>query len=251
MRIGFLDSGIGGIWALKEAVKALPRENYIYYADTRNAPYGTKSSDEVKKIVHAAVESMIRDFKMEMLVIACNTATSVAIGSLRGMYGFPVVGMEPAVKPAIEICHDSGKRVLVLATELTLQEERFRKLVSRVDTDEIVDCLAMQDLVAYADGFDFDGPRPEEYIRSKFKNVDLARYGTVVLGCTHFTYFKDLFQRILPAGTFIIDGTEGIVKRIRSVTADCAGSETGTVEFISTDPEKIDAEELRRIYDSI
>jgi glutamate racemase len=253
MRIGFFDSGIGGISVLKEAVKALPCEDYIYFADVLHAPYGTKSSGEVTRIVHELVEKMVRDYRIDMLVIACNTATSVAVDSVREKYAFPVIGIEPAVKPAVEKSRAAGGagRVLVLATELTLREERFRKLLERYDDDHVVDCHPMQKLVAYADRFDFNGPEPEEYIRTQFKDIDLSKYDTVVLGCTHFAYFRELFTGILPEGTTLIDGTEGIVKRIRKIAGDCPDSAPGSVEFHSTDPGKIDADELKRIYESI
>jgi len=251
MLIGFLDSGIGGIWVLCEAVKALPCVDYIYYADTLHAPYGNKSSEVVRKIVHEAAGMMFGEYGIDMLVIACNTATSVAVESLRAGCSIPIIGMEPAVKPAVEACREFGKRVLVLATELTLHEVRFRNLVTRVDTGGIVDWIAMQDLVKYADGFDFYGPEPERYIKRMLKDVDLSRYGIVVLGCTHFSFFRDLFGKILPEGLNVIDGTEGIVRRIISIAGDCAESSAGEVSFISTDPGKINADELRKIYESI
>ena len=101
MKIGFFDSGIGGLTVLKEAIKILPNEDYIYYADTVNAPYGTKLRETVRKHIFTAVE-FLSTLGVDILVIACNTATSVAANELRSNYFFPIVGMEPAVKPAIE-----------------------------------------------------------------------------------------------------------------------------------------------------
>ena len=129
MKIGFFDSGIGGITVLNEAIKQLPNEDYIYFADTDNTPYGVKPKDEVKKYILAAID-FIYAKGVDAIVIACNTATSIAIEDLREKYNIPILGMEPAVKPAIEKNHSTNKRVLVTATPLTLKEEKLKNLMT-------------------------------------------------------------------------------------------------------------------------
>ena len=125
MRIVFFDSGIGGLTVLKRALVAMPNEEYIYYADTRNVPYGVKPKDEVRTYVLNAADFLSRQ-NIQALVIACNTATSVAINDLRQRFDFPVIGMEPAVKPAI--VRNTGKKILVFATSLTLKESKLDTL---------------------------------------------------------------------------------------------------------------------------
>ena len=120
-KIAFLDSGLGGLTVLREAIKILPGEDYIYYADNMNTPYGVKTKEEVKQHIFNAVKFIVT-LDAKALVVACNTATSVAIEDLRQQYNFPIIGMEPAIKPAIEKHKNTGKRILILATELSLKE---------------------------------------------------------------------------------------------------------------------------------
>ena len=157
MYIGFFDSGIGGLSVLKEALKILPNENYIYYGDTENAPYGTKTKEEVKDLTFRAVEFLDKH-KIKALVVACNTATSAAVRELREKYSFPIIGMEPAIKPAVENNQKKGKRVLTLATPLTLKEEKFQSLISKFDVEHIVDMLPAPKLVEFAEKFIFFRP---------------------------------------------------------------------------------------------
>jgi glutamate racemase len=212
MKIGFFDSGVGGITVLAEARRQLPQEDFLYYADTEHVPYGTKNKEEVKKLVLDAVEFMWRE-GMKALVVACNTATSIAINDLRQKYQIPILGMEPAVKPAVE--KNGSKRVLVTATPLTLQEEKYQNLVSRVDRSHIVDGVALPELVEYAERFVFAADVIVPYLKQKLANFDLQQYGTVVLGCTHFPYFKDSFQEVFPEAQ-IIDGSFGTVNHLKN-----------------------------------
>ena len=101
MKIGFFDSGIGGLTVLSEALKRLPHHDYLYYADTLHAPYGPKPKEEVRGYIFEAIEFLVRK-GADIIVIACNTATSIAVNDLREKYQIPIIGMEPAVKPAIE-----------------------------------------------------------------------------------------------------------------------------------------------------
>lgn len=215
MNIGFFDSGIGGLSVLREALALLPNENYIYYADSDHAPYGTKTKEEVRDLTFNAVKFLTGQ-NIKALVVACNTATSAAVRELRGVYPFPIVGMEPAVKPAVEKSSNAGKRVLVLATPLTLKEEKFQNLVSRFDAGHIVDMLPAPKLVEFAERFIFQGPEVVAYLNEILPG-SIHLYGTVVLGCTHFPLFRQALTAILPAGTDIIDGNRGTVNHLHSI----------------------------------
>ncbi|HHV65343.1 MAG TPA: glutamate racemase [Peptococcaceae bacterium] len=212
MKIGFFDSGVGGITVLSEALRQLPQEDYLYFADTDHVPYGLKTKEEVRKLVLEAVEFMWRE-GIKALVVACNTATSIAINDLRRKYSIPILGMEPAVKPAVE--NNGSKRVLVTATPLTLQEEKYQNLVSKLDHAHIVDGVALPELVEYAERFIFAEEVIVPYLRQKLAKLDLAQYGTVVLGCTHFSYFKNSFQQVFPLAK-IIDGSLGTVNHLKN-----------------------------------
>jgi glutamate racemase len=216
MRIGFFDSGIGGVTVLNEALKILPHEDYIYYADTKNVPYGQKPKEEVRKHVFDAVEFIVKQH-VKAIVIACNTATSVAIKDLRAEYNIPVIGMEPAVKPAIEKSRTSEGRVLVTATALTLREEKLHNMITKLDNEHIVDLLALPELVSFAEKMEFGEQAVLPYLKEQLSKYDLGRYETVVLGCTHFSYYKDMFRRLFPSDTNVIDGNMGTVKNLKRI----------------------------------
>lgn len=235
MNIGIFDSGIGGITVLHEAMKIMPEEDYIYYADTEHVPYGTKSKELVKGYVIEAVEFLV--YKgAQAIVIACNTATSVAIEALRDKFDIPILGMEPAVKPAVEKNISTSKRVLVTATPLTIKEEKLKNLITRVDNEAIVDLMALPGLVDFAESLCFDENIVSEYLLKALEPFDLKNYGTIVLGCTHFPYYKEIFKKLLPKDTDIIDGSYGTVKHLKNRILDLKNysSGNGKVEFYSS-----------------
>lgn len=216
MRIGFFDSGIGGLSVLYEALRLLPHEDYLYYADDANVPYGNKSKEEIRCCVFDAV-GFLAKMDIKALVVACNTATSVAIQDIRLKYGFPIIGMEPAVKPAVKSV--GGKRVLVFATPLTLREPKFIGLLNQVDIHNTVDYLPLQELVAFAEAYQFDRDVIRSYLKERLRDYDLSCYGAVVLGCTHFPFFKDQIREIFPNGTVIVDGNRGTVQNLKNMLA--------------------------------
>ncbi|MFB5676082.1 glutamate racemase [Paenibacillus terreus] len=216
MQIGFFDSGIGGITVLHDTLKVLPNEDYMYYADTLNAPYGQKTKDDVKKLALNAIE-FISQQKVKAIVIACNTATSAAIEEVRAKYSIPIIGMEPAIKPAIKTKKNIDKRVLVTATALTLREERLQNLIAKLDNEHIVDLLPLPGLVQFAENFEFNEQIVLPYLQEQLSIYDLSNYGTIVLGCTHFSYYKDIFRKLFSSDVHIIDGNQGTAKNLKQV----------------------------------
>jgi glutamate racemase len=214
VRIAFFDSGIGGLTVLKRALAVLPNEAYLYYADTRNVPYGVKPKDAVRACIFSAVDFLARQ-SVDALVVACNTATAVAISDLRKRYAFPIVGMEPAVKPAI--IRNTGKKILVFATSLTLQESKLETLIDTLDKKHKVERRELDGLVTFAENFAFEEPFVERYLLEKLANIRWDQYETVVLGCTHFIYYRHLIQTLAGDGIRIIDGNEGTVNRLVSI----------------------------------
>ncbi|ANS77114.1 glutamate racemase [Paenibacillus yonginensis] len=216
MRIAFFDSGIGGLTVLSEAIRRLPAEDFLYFADTLHVPYGTKSLAEVNQYVKESVHAIMQE-EIKALVVACNTGTSAAISELREMYSIPIIGMEPAVKPAVEKSLGKGRRVLVFATPLTLSQVKYTELVARVDDHSIVDSFPLPELVPYCESLNFDPVEIGHYFRTKLAPLDLNQYGTVVLGCTHYPFYRDILQDVLPAHLELIDGSKGTVKRLISM----------------------------------
>lgn len=227
MKIGFFDSGIGGITVLHAALQRLPKEDYIYYADTLHVPYGSKAKEEVKKYIFNAVDFIIAQ-GVKAVVIACNTATSVAIEDLRATYRIPIIGMEPAVKPAIEKNKNMNKRVLVTATTLTLKEKKLQNLIAKLDGEHMVDLLSLQELVTFAENFTFDEQLVLPYLQRQLANYDLNNYEAIVLGCTHFPYYRDMFRKLLPPQVDIIDGNIGTINNLKKILEEMAAIDEGT-----------------------
>jgi glutamate racemase len=236
-KIAFFDSGIGGLNVLKIALKILPNEHYIYYADSDHVPYGNKSAEEIKKYVLSAVEFIV-DLKIKALVLACNTATSIAIDDLRRRYKFPIIGMEPAIKPALQKCKNIDDKILLLATPLTLQEAKLDNLIASMSATDKIDLLPLPELVTFAEQGDFKSNAVISYIKKKLIHYNLANYQAVVLGCTHFLFFKDLLAKIFPKHTSIIDGCMGTVLRLKDLLTENnllnKGNDAATIEFYSS-----------------
>lgn len=232
MKIGMMDSGLGGLTVLKACLQRLPAHEYLYYADSNHAPYGTKSKEEVYQLTEAAVDFLVKK-GANIIVIACNTATSAAATGLREKYEIPIIGMEPAIKPALQLA--AHKRVLVLATELTLHQQKFRDLIAAFDASAQIDFIPMNELVAFAEAGNFHRHTIMTYLSSKFANLNLDLYGSVVLGCTHFPLFKAYFEAFFPMGTMIVDGAVGTANRVKEFVT--FNSETpNTSFFLSGEP---------------
>lgn len=249
MKIGIFDSGIGGITVLHQALKQLPNEDYIYYADTLNVPYGEKPKEEVKQYIFEGIDFIARQ-GVKAIVIACNTATSVAVEDLRAKYTFPILGIEPAVKPAVQTSEAVGKRVLVLATSLTLKEKKFHDLVGRIDSHAIVDKLPLPNLVQFAERFQFDEEDVMRYLEDQLSSFDLNQYGTVVLGCTHFPFFKGTLKKLLPQDVVLVDGSIGTVKNLKRVleAAHRTNEGKGEVTFYASGVKVEDEAALSRYH---
>ena len=223
MKIGFFDSGIGGLSVLGTALARMPENEYLYYADTDHVPYGVRSKDEILSFTMDGVR-FLTEAGAEAVVVACNTATAVAVGSLREAFSIPIVGMEPAVKPAVELTGDEKKRVMVIATPVTLRESKLKDLLHRVDEAHRVDLLALPRLVEFAENEAWDTDDVRTYLQEAFSQYDMSHYAALVLGCTHFVYFRPLFRALLGEDIALIDGNEGTVRRL----ADVTGGDKGT-----------------------
>ena len=217
MTIGFYDSGVGGISVLYEAMRKLPAPDYLYLADEAHVPYGTKSTEEIRVLATDAV-SCLEQAGADCVIVACNTASSAAIQTLRERFSFPIIGMEPAVKPAVEQTKaENGAPVLVLATPFTIHGRALHDLIARLDAEKIVDLMPMPRLVEFAEQSVFEGPDVEAYLRETLGSLPGIPGRRVVLGCTHFNYFLPALTRFFPEDTVFTDGREGTVRRLAQV----------------------------------
>ncbi|WP_026651454.1 glutamate racemase [Butyrivibrio proteoclasticus] len=214
MKIGIFDSGIGGLSLLHEAYHMLPQQNYIFYADTEHVPYGTKTPEQIIDYATDIADFLVEK-DVEAIVVACNTATSVAIKELRKRYSIPILGMEPAVKPAVE--ETSRKRIMVIATPVTIREDKLKDLLHRVDGEHRVDLLAMPKLVEFAEREEFDSEDVHEYLRQQFSQFNKDEYCAIVLGCTHFNYFKPAYREYFGEDILLVDGNYGTIHHLADV----------------------------------
>ncbi|SNU07916.1 glutamate racemase [Lachnospiraceae bacterium] len=214
MKIGIFDSGIGGVSVLNEAFHRLPDQDYIFYADVDHVPYGIKSSEQIIEYTDSITAFLIEQ-GVDAILIACNTATAVAADYLRSKYSVPIIGMEPAVKPAVEEAKEG--RVLVMATPVTIRENKLHTLLERVDTQHRVDLLPMPSLVRFAEDELFEGEEVDTYIEEQIAVFDKDKYSELVLGCTHFNYFKPGLLKAFNNEIQLIDGNVGTVRHLAEV----------------------------------
>ncbi|MBC9796744.1 glutamate racemase [Sinomicrobium weinanense] len=228
MHIAFFDSGVGGLTVLHEAMKKMPGERFIYFGDARNAPYGTRTKKEIRNLVFDAVE-FLAGKGVKALVLACNTATSAAVTELREKYDFPIIGMEPAVKPAVE--NSREHKVLVCATDLTLKEEKLNNLVRDLNAGDKVDYLSLQELVMFAEHFKLNGQEVSAYLKEKLSQPDWNNYDSIVLGCTHFIFFREQIRKLVPDRVCILDGNEGTVNNLMTKIEICNSPDGKEIQY--------------------
>ena len=211
--IGFFDSGVGGLSVMKEAVSLMPNENFIYFGDSKNAPYGTKELNEVKSLTLDAAEFLL-DKGVKDIVIACNTATSAAIESLRAKYSDSIIiGIEPALKPAVKLNRNGN--IIVMATPMTLREKKFKSLMNQYDADCNIVPLPCAGLVEFVEKGILEGEELENYLTDKFKEYNNEEISSVVLGCTHYPFIKQTLSKVIGKDIPIIDGGLGTSKELR------------------------------------
>lgn len=233
--IGVFDSGVGGISVLREALKILPYENFIYYGDSKNAPYGTRSKEEVKKLTLDVAKYLVsRDVKA--LVVACNTATSAAIEDLRREYShIPVIGIEPALKPAVEFNRDG--KVIIMATQRTLADEKFNEHMKMYKDEADIVKMPCPKLVEFVESGIFGGEEVNAYLKEQLNPYLNSKIAAVVLGCTHFPFVKDEIKKIVK-DVPVIDGGHGTANQLKNKLIEdnilTSSTKKGSVEILNS-----------------
>ena len=229
--IGMFDSGVGGVSVLREAVKMLPGEQFIFYGDTLHAPYGTKTKEEVLSHSRCVAEKLM-DMGAKAIVIACNTATSAAAKELRAMYDLPIIGMEPALKPA-SLLHRDGY-VLSLATPGTIKGEKYQQLLEKYG--EGVESLPCPGMMEFVEKGEVDSPALHAFLDELFAPYQDNQPEAIVLGCTHYVFLKKAIGAHFP-GVPLIDGNEGTVRQLKHKLEErgiLAVGNQGGVRFLSS-----------------
>ena len=238
--IGFFDSGVGGLSVLKEAIEVMPNEDYIYFGDSKNAPYGMKSVDEVRSLTFKAVEFLLSK-GVKGIAIACNTATSAAVADLRKIYpDLPLVGIEPALKPAVELNSDGD--IIIMATAMTLKEEKFKRLMNKYKDRASIISVPCPGLVEFIEAGKVDGKEVEDYLLEKINAHREGKIASIVLGCTHYPFIKDTLSNIVGESVNIIDGGLGTAKELRRRLNEknllSESNKKGSIEIINSSGKK-------------
>lgn len=210
--IAVFDSGMGGVSVLRELKALMPEERYLYYGDSANAPYGTKTVEQVRTLTLERIGAL-HTRGIKAAVIACNTATSAAVNELRERFAdIPVIGMEPAVKPAV-LAHPNST-VLVLATPLTLREKKFRSLLAHYASLAEIVPLPCPELVEFVERGELDSSAVYDYLE-RMLGVYRGKAAAAVLGCTHFPFVRRAIQTVLGPDAKLYDGGAGTARETR------------------------------------
>jgi len=233
--IGVFDSGVGGLSVLREIRRELPHENLLYAADSGHAPYGDKPAQLIEARSIAMVEFLASQ-NAKAIVVACNTATSAAIETLRAKFLIPIIAMEPAVKPAV--AHTKSGVIGVLATSRTIASDSFAKLHNRFGTGVKILMQACPGLVEQVEAGDLSGDKTRALVGQYVLPLLAQHADTLVLGCTHYAFLASLIREICGSSVAIIDPAAAIARELRRrlVAADLLSHEAcaGTEQFWSS-----------------
>lgn len=212
--IGVFDSGVGGLTVLSELTKLLPHENFIYFADSQNAPYGPRSKKEIVDFSSKIIDFLLSK-NCKLIVIACNTATAAAVNIMRQKYAVPIVGLEPAVKPAC-LKTQTG-HIGVLATKGTFIGNHFKNTSEKYQEYVKIHLQVAKGLVELAENGIFEGQDAENLIAQYVNPLVAEKIDQLVLGCTHYPLFKNLIQKIAGENVNLLDSGEAVARRTKDV----------------------------------
>ena len=228
--IAVFDSGLGGISVLRHLLRNMPGERYLYFGDSANAPYGSRTTAQVRDLTLAAAKRLMEEKPLKALVLACNTATAAAVKELRAAYpDLIVIGIEPALKLAAD--RFPGGRIGVMATEVTLREEKFDLLLHRFDENCSVTKIPMPGLVQLVEAGKADSPEMDALL-TRLLERHIGKLDAVVLGCTHYPLAAKAISRVLGESVALLDGGDGTAQQTRRRLAGADLLENGNGELI-------------------
>lgn len=244
--IGVFDSGLGGISVAKEIARELPFEKILYYGDSAHNPYGTKTAEEITAYCTRICDDFMKQ-DVKAIVIACNTATSACVPLLRKSYPVDIIGMEPALKVAA----DSGSRlkIAVWATDFTLREKKFARLMDRFKDEHAITRVACPKLVRLVEEDRLDDQEQCDAVLNEYLSMSNDP-DVIVLGCTHFIFFKDRLRKLVEDRVSIVDGNQGTVHHLQDLLKEkdlLADEKNGPAEFHNSLPEK-EAQSVRLFH---
>lgn len=236
--VGIIDSGVGGLTVWRELERLLPVESTCYFADTAHCPYGDRSQDEIIVLAGQAVDFLLRR-QCKLIVLASNTITSAAINHLRQVYDIPFIGIEPAVKPAA--VQSLSGHIGVLATEFTLNSERYEKLLDSHARHVQIHYQAGLGLVEAVERGEEESPQVEALLRKYIGPMLELGVDQIILGCTHYPFLLQAIRRIAGSGVTIHDPAEAVARRANELLDRLGLSSNASIErrfefFISGEP---------------
>ena len=239
--IGVFDSGIGGLSVLSKIRTHMPAEQLVYIADTAYVPYGNKSEYEIQRRAELICQYFTDQHRVKAIVIACNTATAAAVMYLRERFTIPVIGMEPGLKPAVE--QSVAGVVGILATENTLNSEKFTHLLNRFGEQAEVITQQCSGLVERIELGDFSGPETRKLVEYYLSPLLAKGVDRIVLGCTHYPFIKPLIEEVAGQAVQVIETSDAVARhlknRLQSLQLINSSTQSGNMIFYSTDKDKI------------
>ena len=246
--IGLFDSGIGGTSIWQAIHQLLPNEDTIYLADSKNAPYGQKTKDEIVALSFKNTELLL-EMNAKLIVVACNTATTNAIRELRSKYDVPFIGIEPAIKPAA--LNSKTQTIGILATKGTLNSELFNKSVETFQDIKIIEQIG-HNLVALIENGEINSPEMNHLLQSYLQPMIDADIDYLVLGCSHYPYLIPQIKKILPHKIQIIDSGEAVARQTQKIIEEITGKheiENGNAIFYTNGNPKVLSDILNTSYE--
>ncbi len=247
-KIGIFDSGIGGVTVLKEIIKILPKENYIYYSDSKNNPYGDKTSNEILEICDNIVKYLLKE-NCKIIVIACNTASAIAVDFLREKYNnIPFIAIEPAYKMVYDFAYD--KPTLIMATKGTIESKKFNMLYKKYNNNKtyIMECIGLADIIE-----EENTKKINEYLEKNIGSYK-GKVENVVLGCTHYPLIQNEIKKVLGNVNFF-NGAEKVANHLKEILIEkqlllnMLENEKGTINFFDSRNSKIKKERFFKILE--
>ena len=212
--VGVFDSGIGGLSVLREIRQRLPHEDILYFADSAHCPYGPRPEDEIRDLTVYATTFLVKK-GCKLIVIACNTASAMSLSPLREVFAVPIVGLEPAFKPAAQQTRNG--KVGILATEATLRGRSLLNLRERFGKEIQVIALSCPGLVEAIESGDTEGPEVESLLACCLSPLIEAHVDTLVLGCTHYPFVWDVISKLMGGHVTIIDSGAAVARQVQCV----------------------------------
>lgn len=233
MKIAFFDSGIGGLSVFHKALQYFPNHDYIYFADSQNVPYGSRTEEDVENLSMDAIDFLAAK-NIDALVIACHTVSRLMLKKLQALYDFPIIGMQAGLEQADFF---NSKKILITGTDLSV--EIWKKTLKKdfLNPRKNADFLSLHRLATLAEHCRIYTPITRHYLQSKLSSYQWENYHALVLGCTHFPFFKSIIREIVPNNIRLIDGSEATIQALVECLALTANHQRGAVEyFVSKSP---------------